>query len=386
MPLNTAIQIRLINRTIAVAIVYGATVFVCGGASCARNRSAIPEFRPPVVFSDGTPTLDDLIVQTNRSLKIETLASNDLTIDSPELAYKLGGNFQWQRPHNLRLETKLFSSALGTPLAVGSNADMFWLQAQRPSPTIYYASYDDFEKQQGPRHVLPVSPLWLREAFGIVELDPSMRHEPPITRADGKVQVISYLPSPRGDYKRVLIMDPATGVIDETHLYNHLGRLIASAQMSDHEYYAAIDWSLPHRVKVQLQPDVGDPLAFEVDIGFYILNQPAGGKDTFKFPDTTGLSAVDLVQANATIQQQSPTSTSPMPSEANNLNQTQPSAPVSLLPPIPAATQTMPPGYSQPASTSPDQNGRQPLVASPPVYRTASGDALQSSWQNLLGR
>ena len=277
---------------------------VCSGATCARNRSAIPEFRPPNVFAAGGPTLAELIDQTNRSLGIDSLSSNNLTIDSPDLAYKLSGNFRWERPHNLQLQTKLFSSAMGTPLAAGSNSELFWLQTQRPTPTVYFASHNEFESQPGPRHVLPVSPLWLREAFGIVELDPRGQHEGPTVRADGKLQVTSFIPSPRGDYRRVLVMSPLSGTIEETMLYNQDRRLVAHARLSDHQYYAAIDWSLPHRIQVQLQPDVGEPLSFTVAVGFYLINDSAKGTGQFAFPDTTGLTTVDLVRANASLQQQ----------------------------------------------------------------------------------
>jgi len=338
-------------------------MFVCGGATCSNRRSAIPEFNPPPIFAQGTPTLADLVQQTNRSLAIQSLSSNSLTIDSPELAYKLTGNFSWQRPHNLRLETKLFSSALGTPLAAGSNSNMFWLVAQRPSPTIYYANHNEFEGQQGPRHVLPISPLWLREALGIVELDPNGRHEPPITRPDGKLQVVSYVASPRGDYKRVMVMTATTGTIEESLLYDHSGKLIASARMADHQYYSAIDWSLPHKVQIQLQPDVGDPLSFTMEVGFYTINETNEHSDVYAFPDTTGLSAVDLVRANASLQQQSS-----LPASGVQEN-TQTSAPPDFAP------QTI-----EPRST------KEPLTATPPVYRMANAPSLDSQWQKILTR
>lgn len=275
---------------------------VSSGATCARSRSVIPEFNPPPLFTQGTPQLDEVIEGINRSLSIQSLSSNTLSIDSPELAYKLGGNFAWERPHNLRLETRLFSSALGTPLAAGSNSEVFWLQAQRPSPTIFYANHDEFEQQQGPRHVLPISPLWLREAFGIVEMDPGGRHENPVAQADGRLQIVSWIPSPRGNYRRVLVLAPITGTIEETMLYNDQGKLVAHARLSEHIYSPALDWSLPHQVQVQLYPDVGEPIAFQVSVGFYNVNENSTGT-SFEFPDTTGLSQVDLVSANASLQQ-----------------------------------------------------------------------------------
>jgi|694.fasta_scaffold00333_48 hypothetical protein len=317
----------------------------CGGATCVPRRSALPEFSPPLVFQAGTPSLEQLVQQTNRSLRVERLASNTLTIDSPDLAYKLSGTFAWERPHNMRLETKLFSSALGSPLAAGSNSQVFWLQVQRPSPTIYFASHNDFESQNGPRHVLPVSPLWLREAFGIVEMDPAGRHEGPRVRADGRLEVISNIPSPRGDYRRLLIMAAKTGTIEETMLYNQSGKLVAHARLSDHQYYSSIDWSLPHRIAVQLQPDVGPPLTFALDVGLYLVNEAPSSNSSFSFPDTAGLSTVDLVQANAQMQADQSQIHAPLPSIQHN-----------------------------------------PVVPNPPAYRSAQGDSRNSGWQGYTIR
>ncbi len=277
---------------------------ICGGATCARKRSGLPEFNPPPVFTAGTPTLEDVIAQTNRSLSVNALSSNSLTISSPDIAYKLSGNFRWERPDRFRLDTKLFSSAMGVPLAAGSNADLFWLQTSRPTPTIYYARHNEFDNQQGGRHVLPVSPLWLREAFGIVELDPQGQHEGPTTRPDGKLEVVSYIPSARGSYQRVLVIAPTTGTIEETRLYDQSGKMIAIARMMQHQYYSGINWSLPHQVQIQLIPDVGDAISFTVDVGYYQTNETSPGK-IYEFPDTTGISTVDLVRINAASQPQS---------------------------------------------------------------------------------
>lgn len=243
------------------------------------------------------------MAQTNRSLAIKSLSSNSLTIKSPELSYPLSGHFRWERPDKLRLETKLVTSALGVPLAAGSNADMFWLQTMRPTPQIFYARHAEFETQQGSRHVLPVSPLWLREAFGIIELDPQMIHEGPTTMPDGKLEIITLIPTPRGEYKRTIVMSSTTGTIEETRLNDGNGKLVAQARLLQHQYYSGINWSLPHQVQISLLPDVGEPINFTLDVGYYQYNESMSPK-SFVFPDTTGLTAVDLVRLNANLQQE----------------------------------------------------------------------------------
>lgn len=276
--------------------------FACGGASCPRRRPMTGEFAPPVVFTE-TPTLEALTAHVNRSLAIERIASNTLSITAPEIPGKLSGDLQWERWFNFSFQAYPGSPAFGTALAAGSNSQYFWLKtaANGNSPaTLYYASYQDFDSQLGPRRILPVSPIWLREAMGIVELDPTLEHHGPVARPDGKLQVQSVIPSPRGPYLRELVFDARTGVLEETTLKDPSLKLVARALQSQHEYYSAVNTSLPHKVIVQLQPDEGETLSFTIDIGFYMINQPSNElSQAFTFPDTTGLSTVDLVRANA---------------------------------------------------------------------------------------
>ncbi len=268
--------------------------FVAGGATCASRRR-ISDFTPPVVFT-APPSLSQLSEHINHSLAIERLESNTITITSPEISTKLAGSLAWERPHNFSLQAYPGTKLLGLAFAAGSNADMFWLQQQMGGPpTLYYAQHDEFENQTGPRRMLPVSPLWLREALGVVELDPAMQHNGPTLRPDGKLEIETFIPSPRGAYRRVLVLSSNTAVIEQTLLYNHVGKLVAIAQQSEHQLYTAVNWSLPHKVNIQLQPDEGPALAFSVDVEFYMVNAgPSTDPSAFTPPDATGLSTYNL--------------------------------------------------------------------------------------------
>lgn len=279
---------------------WGILVFICGGATCA-NRNRLSEFAPPVIFEQ-QPTLPQISEVVNRSLKIERLESNTLTIISPELVGKLSGKLAWERPHNFSLQAyPAAMQMLGIAFAAGSNQEMFWLQQQMPSPTFYYARHDDFNSQVGPRNTLPVSPLWLREALGVVELDPALQHNGPTLRPDGHLEIESFIPMPQGAYyRRVLVLDGSTATVIQSALYNHAQKLVAFAQQSNHQYYGAIDWSLPHRVDIQLRPDEGPALAFTMEVEFYLINEMGtADPNEFRPPDTTGLSTVNLAGGNA---------------------------------------------------------------------------------------
>ena len=366
--LSTAYRWLSGRHHVSAALAYFVIFMVCGGATCARKRSLIPEFNPPPVFTQGTPTLEQVLLQTNHSIAIQSLSSNSLTITSPEIPFALNGHFRWERPDKFRLETKMLSSALGAQLAAGSNSDLFWLQTSRPSPTIFYARHDEFEAQQGSRHVLPVSPLWLREAFGVIDLDPMGSHHGPTTRADGKLELVSQIESLRGGYKRVLVMAPTTATLEETYLYDAAGKLIASARMSQHQFYSSVQWSLPHQVQVQLMPDVGETIAFTVDVGYYQINEPSAA-NSFAFPDTTGLNTVDLVRINGV--QPSPIA---MPANLPGAMQ-----------PITATNASFP--ATQPVMTQlPSQPAVQASPITTPVYRTQPQATSMQNWQDNLRR
>jgi hypothetical protein len=278
-----------------------ATTLVTSGATCAR-RQVIPEFAPPVLYST-TPTLPELTEQLNRSLAIQQLESQTMTITSPALMAKLSGSLAWERPHNFSLQAYPGMKAMGLAFAAGSNSNEFWLQQQMGGPpTLYYASHNDFNQQTGPRHMLPVSPLWLREALGVVELDPAMQHFGPraVPGPDNKNKLIveTHIPTARGPYRRLLVLDAQTGMIEETRLYDAVGpegKMVAMAQQSKHQLYSAVNWYLPHKVDIQLLPDEGEPLAFSVEIEFYMVNESASTDPAaFRMPDPSGLTTVNI--------------------------------------------------------------------------------------------
>lgn len=278
-------------------------LFPCGGATCARRRP-MAEFTPPIVFQE-KPTLDQLVEKLNRTQSIERLNCGTVSLSSAEVSTELSGNLSWHRPSDFRLQAYPGATRmLGDALDAGSNEEAFWLLTKVPGQphTLFYAQHAQFDVQTGPRRILPVSPLWIREALGVIEFDPSGQHEGPIERADGKVEIRSQIPSPRGTYQRIVIVEPTRATVQQLVLMDPDGKVVASAQQSDHQFYPSVDVSLPHRVDLQLQASDGPVMAFTLRIGFYTLNEATGNEALrFVMPNASGLSVVDLVQANAGI-------------------------------------------------------------------------------------
>lgn len=283
-------------------------IFPCGGATCARRRP-VAEFTPPIVFEE-KPTLDQLLEKLNRTAAIERLNCGTVTLSSPESSTELSGNLSWHRPSNFRLQAYPGATRmLGDALDAGSNDEAFWLLTKVPGQPhmLYYAQHEQFDSQTGPRRILPVSPLWIREALGVIEFDPAWQHDGPLERADGKVEIRSLIPSPRGTYQRIVIVEPTRATVQQLVLLDPDGKMVASAQQSEHQFYPSVDAALPHRVDLQLQPNEGDVMAFTLRIGFYTLNQVVGDEALrYVMPNASGLQVVDLVQANASLGQIQP--------------------------------------------------------------------------------
>jgi hypothetical protein len=276
-------------------------LFPCGGATCARRRP-MAEFTPPIVFKE-TPTLEQLIERLNHTQAIERLNCGTVTLSSAEVSTELSGNLSWHRPSQFRLQAYPGATRmLGDALDAGSNEQAFWLLTKVPGEEhrLYFARHDQFDAQTGPRRILPVSPLWIREALGVIEFDPAWHHEGPLVRPDGKMEIRSLIPTPRGSYQRIVIVEPTRATIQQLVLIDPDGKMVASAQQSEHQFYPSIEASLPHRVDLQLQADEGPVLAFTIRIGFYTLNEVMGDEALrYAMPDPSGLAVYDLVQANA---------------------------------------------------------------------------------------
>jgi hypothetical protein len=268
-------------------------LFSASGATCSKHR-AIKEFQPEVIWKE-TPTIEQVMARVNESRRIQQLQSSTITLklDAPGTP-ALNANLSIERPRRLRLQARV-SRLMGNELDMGSNEQVFWLQTMRPQPTLFYAQHQQFE-QLAARRVLPVSPDWIIEALGLPELNPADVHEGPIQRADGLLEVRSQIPTALGTTRRIMVMD-RSALIREIILYDAQENLVAHAKQSEHQNYPGVNYALPHHVQIRLLP-AGEPeINFDIDVGFYLVNELMGNDpQRWTMPDPAGLSVIDLVQ------------------------------------------------------------------------------------------
>lgn len=296
MPDQISVQHRISRRKAVAALGVMSTWVVASGATCISRTRPSDLYAPPVVF-EREPTLEELIGQLNNSLNIQSIESNTLKVSSPDISFRLNGSMVWQRQMNFYFEARPpGGNVLPTAIAAGSTEDKFWAKFSYPREQLVYARYADFESLMGPRQLLPVSPIWIREAMGIIEFDPRYQHTGLQRRPDGLVEIQSHIGSQRGGYIRKVVVDPKLATIHQTTLTEvSTRRMIASAAMSEHTYFGEVGVSLPMEVHVKL---LGSPaISFTVEISNYLFNQTTADSDArFEMPDSTGVETIDLTR------------------------------------------------------------------------------------------
>jgi len=255
-------------------------------------RRTIPDFQPTPLFNS-PPSWEQLAEAINRSRNVRSLQSNSVTVKAND-ERSINSNVTWSRPKRFRLTASVLGLA---GVDIGSNDDAFWMAIRNfEQPTMFFARHNEFDLQVD-RPVLPVSPEWLIQAMGVCELDLTrlVPQQQPITRPDGMIEIATWEPTPIGNYRRTLVVDPKYGFVREVFLFDPSPRLVAHAKQFKHEYYTSVQTSLPHQVKVQLLPSGSEPFELDISIASYVINglDPDNQKQ-FEMPNMMGYKTMDL--------------------------------------------------------------------------------------------
>ncbi len=252
-------------------------------------QSRVPTETAPVLFG-GPPTLEEIVNVVNaNSAPIRQLQSESASISLPGLP-SLRSNLYMERPKNFRLRAQAF----GPELDVGSNAELFWFWAKQDSqPAVYFARHDQFA-QSRIRQQLPVDPLWIMEALGVVSIDPDSRLEGPFPAGPERVEIRAKVPSAEGELTKIYHIHSRFGWILDQHLVGSQGQLLASAQASRHRFYPIERVSLPTQVQLTIP---AAQLRFTVQVSGYQINNTNGDPNLlWNLPTIPGHQAVNLGQ------------------------------------------------------------------------------------------
>ncbi|MCO8120231.1 hypothetical protein NHH03_00680 [Stieleria sp. TO1_6] len=251
--------------------------FVSGGATCAR-REPVMALPPPPPVLGATPALVDVVAAVNRTSAIRELSSNSATVDvlSMPALPKLSATLALRKEREFRLRASL-PIVMGSGLDMGSNDALFWFEVpEGMGRTLYFAHHEQY-RQQLQRAILPVDPTWVMGSLGLTQLDAANVVQGPVMRPDGKLELRSTVPMPSGTYQQVCYVDAQKGHVTDQFLYSPSGATIAESHAWNHQYYVDQQCSLPHNVKLILNPASGPPLELQIDVGTYAVNQILSG-------------------------------------------------------------------------------------------------------------
>jgi hypothetical protein len=279
-------------------------MFAGSGASCHRPMTFSP-FAPvgpvaPQVLPEGA-SRDQIVAAVNQnSARVHSLTATGASITIPDTMNLpiLTANIAAERPGRVRLTAG--TTLTGQEMDLGSNEQLFWMWVRRNEPpAVYFCRHDQFANS-AIREMMPIEPVWLLSALGMVDIDPASVYDGPLPHGDGTVEIRSWLPSSAGTLHRVTVIDASRAWVIEQHVYDPSGQtLLASAIAESHRYYPAEQVSLPQRVSLCLPrapgTEAGRGLAMKIDLGAVQINQLAGDpQQLWSMPAMPGYPRYDL--------------------------------------------------------------------------------------------
>jgi len=224
----------------------------------------------PIVFPQA-PTLEQLATAVNANTeRVQTLQTRDARLLLRGLP-AVSLDMAYQQPRRLRLRAG--TGLTGQELDLGSNDDVFWFWArQNPQPALFYARHDQFAASPN-RGLIPIEPLWIVDAMGLPKFDPNHRHEGPIARGNGIMEIRTRVPAADGETTKITLINAQYAWVVQQQVFDARGRLLASAQASDHEYFPHAQAALPRKVAIELP---AAQLSFTVETQGYAVNVPLG--------------------------------------------------------------------------------------------------------------
>lgn len=265
---------------LAVAV----TLFAAGGANCSQM---VRPPMPPVLQS--SPSIEEVVqVVNDNSRQIQSFSTNRATISVPG-APTLRANLAMQRPRHFRLRAE---TLMGPELDVGSNEELFWFWVrQSKEPGVYYCRHGEFGGSRA-QHMIPISPEQLAEAMGLMELDPSLPHQGPFTRPDGRLEIHTITETAAGVNKKVTVIDQNYGWVLAQHFYDAHNNPLLSVNAQEHRRDPLSGLVMPRKVLIECPRS---QFRMTVDLGNVEINTLSQDRgQLWSMPTYRGSPAVDL--------------------------------------------------------------------------------------------
>lgn len=237
-----------------------------------------PPLEPTPILFQQPPTLEQLLTAVNGNTeRVSTLKTRDARLVIKGVPASVSLDLAYEQPRRLRLRAGTFIT--GQELDLGSNDELFWFWAkQNPQPALLFARHDQFARSPS-RNLLPIEPLWIIDAMGLPRFDPAHRHEGPLARGNGLLEIRSHIPGPDGESTKLTLINQQYAWVVQQQVFDPRGRLVASAQASEHEFFPQARVALPRKVAIEL---AAAQLSCTVETVSYSLNFPVD--ESFALP------------------------------------------------------------------------------------------------------
>jgi hypothetical protein len=277
---------------VALPLVVAVLLVSASGASCPqmvqRYTQPLPKALAPA------STLNQVIEVVNaNTAKIHSVSSSRASISVPGFP-ALRANIMFERPQNFRLRGETLLT--GPEVDLGSNSELFWFWVRRNQPpALFFCRHDQFQTSAA-RQILPVEPLWLIQALGVVSFDASEQHQGPFPVGAGRLEIRSTNLNPPGGPERattrITIIDDSRGIVLEQHIYDRTGQPLASAVLSKHMLDPASGATLPRHVEIRWPPA---KFELNIDLADVQVNQlSADSAQLWTKPTYGGFNEIDL--------------------------------------------------------------------------------------------
>lgn len=286
------------SRHLTGAVASLTAILSLGLASGCRvmDQFRAPASVAPVVLDPAATSLDQLTAAVNaRTAKVRQLKTS-VRVAAAGMP-GLRGDLLVERPNRLRLQAGLMGmNEAGFDL--GSNEEAFWIWQKVGLPgqpeTFWFARHIDYQHSQL-RAALQLQPLWLIDALGLVEFSPIDRHEGPLPRPDGRVEIRTWSTRPGQTSIRRTVLDPRTLEIHQQSFYEPGGQLVAWLDSIRHEHYQDPGISLPRQIDIHVQGAAGEQMRLTVNAGQYSINSIYGDPaKLWQMPNPPGVRRVNL--------------------------------------------------------------------------------------------
>jgi hypothetical protein len=220
-------------------------------SGCQHLESRQQEARmvqPVLPDSIGRDELVDHLNQVNAGLKSWRCMDTVVHVSKPGLPLpRLTGRFACESPSRFRLVSDNFASSAD----FGANDDICWAYVKPGESVVLTWKHEDSHLlTQLPGDLPRLEPEWLMAVLGIQPLNPERYELQNSPLGSKELWLVSVEDAPDGSsLRRVIKVDPLSGLVREHALYNSNREHLLRAQLSD--YRQCGGYRLPHHVRIE---------------------------------------------------------------------------------------------------------------------------------------